>query len=482
MTRPEDEIIHRFTVSLGGDRRALISASIALALAAALLCAQPAATPAQDPPPGDAEASPEAPPVNVNEEAAVPRDEQKERYFHLEAYWQRGLNYELTQRMLSVNPERRRSYGFTSDSVLTGRIGGRIAADAATYVETAGLDHIDDDIDLRRAFIYFTGDFFLLYPASFKVEVGTITERLYIQSAWVRWRELPYVGTFKVGQYDAPFGLEALGSSNDLTFMESGSPSQAFAPGTKFGLQFSDLALEDKLTWALGWFADTQDTEVGDAGKSLARLIGRTTYVPYADGTDNSADRRLLHLGLGMAFTYSARESVKYESRPESYLAPQLVDTGGIDASSAFVVGGEAAWVRGPLSLQTELDVAYAGGAPGSDPVFWGFYGYGSYFLTGETRPYSRQSATFGHVEPRDPLWLFSKGGWGAWEAGGRYSYVDLADGDVSGGRMHGFTGGLNWYWNRYIRLQFNYQWMIIKDRADDGRLHIFQTRVQLVI
>jgi phosphate-selective porin OprO/OprP len=421
--------------------------------------------------------------VKVNDEAAVPRDEEKREYLYFEAYWQRGLNYELKQGLLSINPQRRRAYGFERGSLVSGRIGGRIAADAAAYVETGGLDRVPDDIDLRRAFVYFTGDFFLIYPASFKVEVGTITDSFYVQSAWVRWRELPYIGTLKVGQYDAPFGLEALGSSNDLTFMESGSPSQAFAPGTKFGLQIGDTALADKLTWAFGWFADTQDTEVGDAGNSLARLIGRTTYVAHEAGDDNSPHRRLLHLGLGVAFTYSANESVRYESRPESYLAPELVDTGDVDASSAFVVGGEAAWVRGPLSLQGEVDVAYAGGAPGSDPLFWGFYGYGSYFLTGETRPYSRQSATFGRVEPRDPLWrLYGDDGWGAWEIGGRYSYVDLHDSDIGGGRMHGLTAGLNWYWNRYVRWQLNYQWMVVDDGIDDGRLHIFQTRVQLVI
>lgn len=109
--------------------------------------------------------------------------------------------------------------------------------------------------------------------------------------------------------------------------------------------------------------------------------------------------------------------------------------------------------------MQAEASLAYAGGAPGSDPLFWGLYGYASYFLTGETRPYSRQSATFGHVEPRDPLWLFSevswncrKAGWGAWEVGARYSHVDLSDGDYSGGRMEGLTAGLNWHWNRNIR------------------------------
>lgn len=490
--QPVEQIIGLRRTSFAASSGSL-ARGVALAAAILMLCTSagaadepqiqdvPAASGATEP--SAATTAPEVAPDSAStEEAAIPLDAEKERYFYFEGYWQRGVNYIIKQHILPVDGERRRSYGFADDLLLSGRIGFRVAGDAAAYLERAGLGHIDDGVKLRRAFVYFTGDFFLLYPASFKVEAGTVTTGFLLQSAWVRWRQLPYVGTFKIGQYDPPFGLEAYGSSNDLTFMESSSQSQAFAPGTKFGLQLADTALADRLTWAFGWFADTQEADVGDASDSLARLIGRLTYVPYESGRDNSADRRLVHLGLGVAFTYSTEQSVRYQSRPESFVAPTLVDTLEIDASSAVIVGGESAWVRGPFSLQSEATVAYASGAPGDDPLFWGLYANASLFLTGETRPYSLQSATFGHVEPRHPLWILSGDGWGAWETGGRYSYVDLTAGDVRGGRMHGLTYGLNWYWNRYVRWQFNYQWELLSDGSDDGRLHVFQTRLQLVI
>jgi phosphate-selective porin OprO/OprP len=418
-------------------------------------------------------------------EAAVPLDEEKERYLYLEAYWQRGLNYRVSQRLVSTHDyERRRRYGFAANDSLSGRVGFRIATDAAAYVEGGGLDDIDADIDLRRAFLYVSGDFFFLYPASFKIEMGSITSSFYIQSAWLRWRQLPYVGSFKIGQYDPPYGLEAFASSNDLTFMESASPSQAFAPGTKFGLQLANSAFDQRLTWALGWFADTQDNDVGDAGRSVARIIGRLTYLAVDRGEDDTAERRLLHLGLDMSLKYAKNRDVRYQSRPESFLAPVLIDTGNVAADAGFVFSGESAWVQGPLSLQGEATLSYSSGVPGTDPVLWGLYGYASYFLTGETRPYSRDSGVFGHLEPRRPLFLtdLKSSGWGAWEIGGRYSFVDLTAGDVRGGRMHGVTAGLNWYWSRYLRWQFNYQWMNVAGGLDDGRLHVFQMRLQLVV
>ena len=45
----------------------------------------------------------------------------------------------------------------------------------------------------------------------------------------------------------------------------------------------------------------------------------------------------------------------------------------------------------------------------------------------------------------------------GAWQIAARYSYADFADGNIDGGRGRALTLGLNWYWNAYARMQFNY-------------------------
>ncbi len=72
------------------------------------------------------------------------------------------------------------------------------------------------------------------------------------------------------------------------------------------------------------------------------------------------------------------------------------------------------------------------------------------------------------------------QGHWGAWELATRASWLNLSDGQIRGGRMLIFTGGINWYWNRYIRILFNAGLAHAYDGPNDGHLGILQTRFQL--
>ena len=41
-------------------------------------------------------------------------------------------------------------------------------------------------------------------------------------------------------------------------------------------------------------------------------------------------------------------------------------------------------------------------------------------------------------------------------------------------------TGGVNWYWNRYIRILFDASFVRTDEGPNDGEMGIFQTRFQL--
>jgi phosphate-selective porin len=114
-------------------------------------------------------------------------------------------------------------------------------------------------------------------------------------------------------------------------------------------------------------------------------------------------------------------------------------------------------------------------------PEFDGFYIYGSYFLTGESRNYSTSSGAFDRVKPKTDFHP-TEGGWGAWEIGLRYSNIDLSDGNVNGGEADNITVGLNWYLNPNVRWMANYVYSDVENRegVSDDDLNIVQTRFQI--
>jgi phosphate-selective porin OprO/OprP len=133
--------------------------------------------------------------------------------------------------------------------------------------------------------------------------------------------------------------------------------------------------------------------------------------------------------------------------------------------------GLEALWITGPWSVQGELlraDVSRFGGNP--DFQASGGYVFGSWVLTGESRPYS--GGNVGNIKP--------KGKWGAWELLLRYSELDLNDGPVRGGKEHDWTLGANWYLTQHFKFQANY----IQATSDKGNLsldpRIFELRAQI--
>jgi phosphate-selective porin OprO/OprP len=115
------------------------------------------------------------------------------------------------------------------------------------------------------------------------------------------------------------------------------------------------------------------------------------------------------------------------------------------------------------------------------DPEFDGFYIYGSYFLTGESRKYSTSNGAFDRVTPKANFHP-TEGGWGAWEIGLRYSTIDLSDGAINGGEADNITVGLNWYLNPNVRWMANYVYSDVENREDvsDDDLNIVQTRFQI--
>jgi phosphate-selective porin OprO/OprP len=259
--------------------------------------------------------------------------------------------------------------------------------------------------------------------------------------------------------------------------METAAPLQSIAPGIEAGAQIGRPVFDQRATWALGLFAPGAGArEYGNASQDFGSLAGRLTWLPdYHPDPDHPADNRLLHLGLSANVLYSASSSVRYQSRPESYIAPYIIDTGELDANHATTFGVEAAWVNGPLSIQGEFIRSDVGENGVGDLAFYGFYAYASWFLTGESRPYNPTSGCFKRLIPRHSV---GQGGLGAFELTCRLSHTDLTDGNVEGGRLTMLMAGVNWYLQPHIWWMFNYGNGHVSGGPNDGNMFIFQTRI----
>ena len=257
------------------------------------------------------------------------------------------------------------------------------------------------------------------------------------------------VGDFRLGQFKTPVGFEegAIGSGS-TTFLERALPVQAVNQGRRIGV---DWTYENLPGWLLNAaFFSGGDLNGDNDGTTWA---ARAVYNPVKNETT------VVHLGVAASVEDRDDDIARIRARPEANLtAIRLIDTGNLAGAERIRrVGLEGAWAQGPFSLQGEYLTIAAPRRTARDFSGDGAYLYGSWVLTGESRPY--KSGAFGNVKPRHD--------YGAVEVGLRYSTLDLNDGLVAGGKQHDWTLGANWYLGQHIKLQANY----IRAFSDKGAL-----------
>ena len=374
------------------------------------------------------------------------------------------------------------------------KLGGEVRLDGGYIGANETLKSAFSDLtgwkwDLRELQLRLSGSFYENWKFQVDMDFANVRQ---IKDLWVSYGKIPFLGNAKFGHTKEPISLEGFMSNADRTFMEVALPVEAFYPGRNFGILCWNTALEKRLTWAAGYFLITGSfSDVSNATDYLSNAYGsavsfRVTGLPrYGDdGKD------LLHFGF--SYSHQFRDETRTDSQlklrahPESRLTDDtFVNTGQFYTEAADFFDYEAAMVRGPLSVQSELFQMFTNAESVDDPRFWGVYVYGSYCLTGEHREYDRSKGIFKSVTPKEDF-HFSTVGWGALEAALRLSYVDLNSRNIQGGTEFDFTAGLNWYLNGNTRIMFNYVHAYVMDRdeppIDGGRADILEVRFQLKI
>jgi len=330
---------------------------------------------------------------------------------------------------------------------------------------------------------------------------------------WGEQEQIPFFGTIRIGQFRQPGTMESWTSIRHHQFLERSVAFQALEPFRRVGIMAYSMTEDERTEWAYSVYAsgltfwngqekvystigdNRNGAQIGDDGG--VAFASRITHLLYYD--DLAPDRHLLHVGGGYRYgttggspntTGLFAKTYRSAIYPEFFVGdatalgltaagtPLLLDTGRILADDFQDIHVELAGSHGAAHFQTEamLTVVHQFGGPAiMQPAAYFQCGY---MLTGEAIGYLKQVGAFDYtVAPFTPFFgTGRKGrirGWGAWEVAARWSYVDLSGvnvrpqnqlSDTSGpppspnaGIVNQATVGVNWYWNRFAKVLFNW-------------------------
>ncbi|MEN8218227.1 MAG: porin [Pseudomonadota bacterium] len=336
----------------------------------------------------------------------------------------------------------------TPDGRFSFDLGGRLMIDAAFYDEDK--NPLGDGTEFRRARLELGGTLFKDWGFDFDVDFSA--GRGDVKEAAIFYKGFK-PAKITIGHTIEPFSLEGLTSSKHITFMER-ALNNVFLSGRSIGINTQTSG--QNWNAAAGIFGESFKADASNEGNEGWSTTARFTYAPIL------SDTRSMHLGIAGSYrTPNSDKQLRIRARPESHITGmRYVDTGTItNVTHSGVYGLEVASVFDAFSLQGEyIRTDINRGDELSEVTFNGWYVYGSWFLTGESRPYNAKKGSFGRIKPKN------KGG--AWEFAARYSVLELNDGPITGGQEENITVGINWYLNKQTRLLLNY---IIVDNDQDA-------------
>lgn len=351
----------------------------------------------------------------------------------------------------------------------------------------ASAGDIQDGADFRRARLAAVGQAW--DNVSYMLEMDfAFPGRPSFMDVWLDIDDVLGSNNLRIGQFRQPFGMDGQTGVKDLTFFERAIPF-AFPPFRQIGAMLHGQDRDEVMTWAVSGFrypTDTFGANIGDNGG-----YGLATRVT---GLLVNSSQGLVHLGGGYSFIDPSNDLFQFRSQPEVAVSetgggvpagvltnvPAFVDTGAFAANNSNLFNAEFAAACGAFHTQSEVYYTVVDRQDQSTLTFMGAYAQAGYVLTGESRDYNTKNGVFGRVKPSHN---FGKGGGlGAWEIAGRWSYLDLNDNDIQGGRLNNLTAGLNWYLNPYTKFQMNYIYAMLDNPIyGDSDTGIYAMRAQVV-
>lgn len=349
----------------------------------------------------------------------------------------------------------------------TFKLHGRFHVDWGMFDKDNPGARLGDGSEIRRERIGVEGTMYKDW--AYKWEMDFAGQAVAQKDAWIGYTGLKPL-TFKVGNHNEPITLDQITSDLVNPFIERSMYTQAFTDSLEFVLGASvggtfELADNVGLHADLGLFQNpvsTGSTTNQDAG---VEGTGRAALDWWYDAIKTD----FIHLGgyYGMRHLGSADRAnnnfARFRARPGPHFSSvRLIDTGNIDnIDNLDRYGGELAGVWGPFSLAAE----YMGAtverhlATQDNLDFTGYYVSATYFVTGQSRGWSKGASK----------WDRTKDAFNAWELAIRWDGLNLNDevalSPVRAGAETNITGAVNYYVNPWVRFMFNVSSMNVRQK-----------------
>ena len=361
-----------------------------------------------------------------------------------------------------------------------------------------------------------------------KDEITDPTPNIYLNNIYIGIREIPLLGTFRVGHIKEELSFYCASSGRNFPFMERPAVWDAIEDPYIFdnGLTLSRNFLDDSVYLWTGLFQTNTRTGAFTVSPTGAMAFDiRACLMPILD-EDN---QRWMCLGVsgsargnpyirGVELPGSAVNVQPLLRAGTSQQVPNLVNTGRfftMEGTQILSLNYNQAW--GPVSIGAMYDGqwfnnSYVGGLPRSDgslpsqvkPLgdlyFDGFSIEALCFLTpGDHRTLNPKAPAYGQVLPVRNFRVLRGGddsgppGIGAIEVTSKFDFYkgqfQVPDaggpGKTRGGNLNAITLGLNWYLNPNASMMMNYVYTTgLLGKNDhpgprDGAFHSFGTRFQ---
>jgi phosphate-selective porin len=257
-----------------------------------------------------------------------------------------------------------------------------------------------------------------------------------------------------------PFGMEELTGEHQIDFAQRSRISDDLTPGRDVGAMLHGRFFKRGLSYEAGYFRHDGENGRNHNGNPIAKdmYAGRVTATPIRE---LPVPKFIRPVEIGAAYTRSdvpeGLSSVRGNTVADKVYFPYVYVKGPRQR-----VGVQANLITGPFSVKGEFismreareeQGIYLDDLPAK--LSRGWYVTGSWVITGEKKE--------GGVEPKKPIF---DGGFGAVEIAARFEQIRFGAGATGEGFSsprspnlrsqsdRAVTFGLNWYANRYVKVQ----------------------------